>query len=457
MKKENFLKLFKRSIKSTFSKGNLKALKYIPKTLNRTQKIILLFLSLLIMLSGAMLWYRHWINVSHLEPTYGGNFMEGIVGEAKDLEKHTARLTNVGLTKITETGEIKGDLAESWEILDDGKTYQFKLRPGYFAGDLIDQLQSKNLWTNIDISAPSENIIAFKFKQPFSPFLFVSTEPLFPYGPYKISKEEKNKITLSPSENYWQGTPYIEKVIINLYANRDELNKAAQNHEIDGYLLSDKTDYQMTDSQLFEMPLPRELNLFFNLNKDGLKNVEIRKRLRDGQPHDADLNLDLVTSDLPENLAVAERIKSDWLKLKVNVNIKKYNNIELQKDIIPKREYDVLLYGQDYGPDPDPYPFWHSSQAKADGANLSNYSNKKADKLLEEARQTFDNTVRNQKYEEFRNILSADIPYINVNKETAYYVLSNKVQGINNIFGSSEADRFLNINKWFLETKRVRN
>ena len=225
-----------------------------------------------------------------------------------------------------------------------------------------------------------------------------------------------------------------------------------------GYLVSNKQTVE--SARLLEMNLPRELDLFFNLQKPDLKNKSLRQTLRDGKPADKDYNFSLVTSDAAQNVQIAENLKSQWATLKINLEVKKYDNVTLQKDIIARREYDLLLYGIDYGPDPDPYPFWHSSQIpskdKADGMNLSNFSNKNADQLLEQARQSFDPQVRSQKYQAFQKIINDEVPYIQIKKENLNYVLSNKAKGVDKIFGFSETDRFLNVREWYIKSKRVK-
>ena len=241
-------------------------------------------------------------------------------------------------------------------------------------------------------------MLTFRFKGPFSPFLYTSTEPIFSYGPYKITKEEKTQITLEAEKNYWKGRSHIQKIIIKLYPDQPSLMKAAKNGDLMGYLTESKDDYRPENFTSYEMTLPRELDLFFNLSRDSLKNGDVRRNLRDYKPLDQDYSFTLVTSENPTNVRMAEEIKNRWKNLRATINIKTYNNIELQKDVIPKRDYDILLYGLDYGPDPDPYPFWHSSQMTETGKNLSNFSNKTADKLLEDARQTFDFNLRSLQF-----------------------------------------------------------
>jgi len=455
----NILKMgdFIDRVKKTFNRETVGSLKYINRALSKTEKTILVVSIFVLVGVGIYIWRDSWLKNTHEVANFGGTFSEGIVGEPKDLEKHITRLTNIGLTRAEENGSISGDLAESWEIIDDGKTYKFKLRKGFNSEDLKSQIEAKNIWPNIEIEATDSSLLVFKFKQPFSPFLYATTEAIFPYGPYKVIKQEKTKVILEAQDDYWRGKAHIEKIIVHLYANNDDLLKAIRHREVMGYVKKSKDEVQEKSFHSYEMNLPREMVLFFNLSRADLQKNERRQNLRDGKPIDADLNWTLVTSDKEKNVKKAEEIKEKWKALRVNLIIKKYNNATLQKEIIPKRDYDVLLFGLDYGSDPDPYPFWHSSQNKAEGMNLSNFSNKKADRLLEEARQTYDFKTREDKYNQFREILNSEVPYISLDKDLLYYAVSDKVQGIKKIFGFSETDRFLGVDDWFIKTKRIKN
>ncbi|MEI6039818.1 MAG: ABC transporter substrate-binding protein [Candidatus Berkelbacteria bacterium] len=445
-----------QEIKKFFSRETFSGFKTVHKYLSKTDNIIIFVLLGVIILSIFFIWQNHWIKTTKAVAVSGGVLTEGIVGQPKDLDRYLTRLTNAGLTKLQPTGEVKGDLAESWQVLDGNKTFEFKLRNGINAYDLASQLQAKNSWPNIEVTTPSDNLIDFKFKQPFSPFLYISTEPIFSFGPYKVSKEDKNQITLVARDDYWQGRPYIDKIVVKFYSNESDLIKAAKNYEIMNYLKVDNGEWQSVDSNTLNMTLPRQLLLFFNVKNNDLKNKILRQNLRDGKVADKQYTFNLVTSDNTTNIKMAEKIKADWAPLKININIQKYDNVTLQKDIIPKRNYDLLLYGLDYGPDPDPYPFWHTSQISATGMNLSNYSNKNADRLLEDARQAFDFKVREDKYNQFNKILDDDVPFIKLSQTTINYVVSRDVKGLDKIFGFSETDRFLNVNQWYIKTKRVK-
>ena len=113
-----------------------------------------------------------------------------------------------------------------------------------------------------------------------------------------------------------------------------------------------------------------------------------------------------------------------------------------------------MLFGEIVGIDPDPYPFWHSSQAGEAGLNLSNFINKDADKVLEQARQISDPKKRHDKYVHFQNILNQYLPAIFLYTPKYLYPVSSRIKGIETKNISVPADRFANITNWYIKTKR---
>ncbi|MFH0952350.1 MAG: ABC transporter substrate-binding protein [Patescibacteria group bacterium] len=169
---------------------------------------------------------------------------------------------------------------------------------------------------------------------------------------------------------------------------------------------------------------------------------------------DSELAFSLTTVDQPQFLATAEMIKEYWEAIGARVELITVGSSQAQRDIIKPREYDILLYGEIIGIDPDPYPFWHSSQQTDPGLSLAIFFNKQADKLLEQARQTCDTEQRNLKYMEFQNILAEEIPAIFLNSPVYTYGLSGKIKGFVQQNITVPSDRFTDINNWYIKTRR---
>jgi peptide/nickel transport system substrate-binding protein len=166
------------------------------------------------------------------------------------------------------------------------------------------------------------------------------------------------------------------------------------------------------------------------------------------------LELKITTSTWSELSAVAEQIKEQWERIGVKVTVETLPISQLQ-EVIRLRNYQILLFGEILSPDPDPFSLWHSSQREGLGGNLALYSNKTADRLLEEARQTLNPLERAQKYDEFQKVLIEDIPAIFLYSPHYLYGLDTDVRGFDTTLISMPADRFTNIVHWYMETKRV--
>ena len=164
----------------------------------------------------------------------------------------------------------------------------------------------------------------------------------------------------------------------------------------------------------------------------------------------------LTTTDWPELTQVSSALKSDWEKVgaKVNLDIVPVNAI--QNQTIRPRQYEALLFGEVLGLNPDPFSFWHSTQRKDPGLNLALYSNKKADTLLETARQTSQSADRVKKYQDFQNILSSDAPTIFLYSPNYIYAVSKKIKNFDLKAVNTPSQRFENINKWYIATQRVK-
>lgn len=421
------------------------------------EKTALLILSLILLVSLSLFSWEKYTENTILAPAPGGSYTEGILAQkSSDAASVIDQLTKVGLTRFDREGKLQPDLAENWEIKDEGKTYLFHLRDFASSEEVVEILKNKkNGWQDIEVSNPEAKTIEFKLKQAYAPLLAVLSEPLFPFGPYQVKKESKSEIRLEARKDFYLGQPYIEKIILKLYPTEEELQKAFSQKEIDG--LAQVIDQEVRRGyNLYSMTLPRWQVLFFNLEKESLQDKAIRQKLKKGEKLDKNLDLTLITLDKEANVAKAEELRTKWRELGLNLNIISRDALNLQKEVIPKRDYDLLLYGIDYGRDPDPYPFWHSSQIKEDGLNLSNFENVDGDKILEEARQTIDEAKRQELYGRFKQILDEEVPAIFFEQTTWKCLVSDKIKGIQDHSGITPADRYNEVWKWWVKEKRVR-
>jgi peptide/nickel transport system substrate-binding protein len=166
--------------------------------------------------------------------------------------------------------------------------------------------------------------------------------------------------------------------------------------------------------------------------------------------------IDLKTVDRNENSDIINQIKKSWEEIGIKVSAQALPLSEIQSNIIKQRNFDALFYGEVVGSDPDPYAFWHSSQTGENGFNLSNFSNKEVDRILEDARVISDQAKRQELYGKFQDIIAEEEPAIFMYSPVYTYVQSNKLKGFNVSNILLPKNRFSNISGWYLKNgKRV--
>ena len=167
------------------------------------------------------------------------------------------------------------------------------------------------------------------------------------------------------------------------------------------------------------------------------------------------LEFSLTTGDTPELRASTLLIKTQLARIGVVVNTEKVYEMGPLNQIIKNRDYEALFFGQIINHESDLYSFWHSSQRKAPGLNISMYSNTKVDKALEDAQKTMNKNDRESKYkiliEEFRK----DLPALLIYSPKYLYATGNKLNNLNINTLINPSDRFATIYKWYADTDHV--
>jgi peptide/nickel transport system substrate-binding protein len=263
-------------------------------------------------------------------PTHGGSFREGLVGLPRtinpvlaisDIDRDITSLVYAGLMKYKD-GELVPDLAQSYNISDDGLTYSFTLRTDITFQDgtpvtvddvifTINKIQDATLksprrpdWTDVAIKRISPTEISFQLKQPYTPFITNTTVGILPKhiwgdlnesefifnghnvepvgaGSYKIvdisrdSTSVPTSYTLSTWNNYHGSIPFISSLVLYFFADEANALEALKTGSIDALssisatsavaLPSDSPD---TNYRVTSAPLPRIFGVFFNQNNN---------------------------------------------------------------------------------------------------------------------------------------------------------------------------------------------
>jgi peptide/nickel transport system substrate-binding protein len=120
------------------------------------------------------------------------------------------------------------------------------------------------------------------------------------------------------------------------------------------------------------------------------------------------------------------------------------------------RRFDAVLSGwQSLPADPDPYPYWHSSQVNVDSVNFSNYISSEADALLAEGRRTADTDRRWSLYQRFQELFAEDVPSLLLYQPVYTFAVDQTVLGIQIAPMASSGERFATLPQWHTSVQRM--
>jgi ABC-type transport system substrate-binding protein len=209
---------------------------------------------------------------------------------------------------------------------------------------------------------------------------------------------------------------------------------------------------------LFQEKFKDEILMPFNLEKG---NGEVKEKTREKlnqvcfqeEKETIPLKVSLVT--VKEKIAqrAAQIIKENLEKIGFQVDFKIFE-LEKIKEILQKKDYDLLIFGQMYDRILDPFIFWHSLQAE-EILNLSNLEDEKIDDLLINQRKEFDFQKRKEILKNFeKELFQKKCVYFLYNIPVFYY-LSQKIKGFSGENFNSLEDRFSQVEQWYIKEKRT--
>ena len=167
------------------------------------------------------------------------------------------------------------------------------------------------------------------------------------------------------------------------------------------------------------------------------------------------LSLSIATNDTLVNSQAAQKLADQWKTLNIQVSLNILPSKLLMETVIKPRSFDVLLFPQKFGADPDPFLFWHSSQTKNPGFNLTGFADSAVDKLIVDARSTTDKQKREVAYEQFNNLVLQKFPIIFLDQTKFVYALDSSIKNVNIKSVYEPNQRFYDIGNWYMKEKRV--
>lgn len=188
------------------------------------------------------------------------------------------------------------------------------------------------------------------------------------------------------------------------------------------------------------------------LNKEGfVLGAGSSTRSKDGQP----LAVTMVHPDDELHTQIAQAIQADWALIGVQVNLQPVAYDSLVNDYLTPRQYEAALADLNTSrtPDPDPYLFWHQSEATG-GQNYSQWDNRTASEFLETARTAADFAERTRLYRNFQVVFMKDLPSLPLYYPVYSYGVDAQVQGVQVAPMYDVSDRLALIAEWYLVTRR---
>jgi peptide/nickel transport system substrate-binding protein len=270
-------------------------------------------------------------------PQQGGILTEGIVGTphfvnplfaTTDSEKDLSALIYSGLMKTNADDKLVPDLAQSYIISPDGRTYTFTLKNNLrfqdgtpiTADDVAFTIQKASdpslksprqaNWDGVKVTELSQNQIQFTLTQPYAAFLQNTTLGILPKhiwenidnnefsqltdvtgsGPYKVTGIDRDasgvpiSYTLTAFDDYINSAPYIKTLVFRFYTDETDALSAYKNGYIQSLSTLSPEDMQTvastTSSTIVNVPLPRLFGVFFNQSRAPVfTNREVREAL----------------------------------------------------------------------------------------------------------------------------------------------------------------------------------
>jgi len=299
--------------------------------LKKKEKIAFFSFLILFLGSSFFLILSFYFKNTENQPSFGGKYIEGVVGQpgfinpiyasASDIDRDLVQLIFSGLMKYNPEGQIVPDLAEKYEIKEQGKVYEVYLKENLFwedsqpltADDIVFTIKTiqnpdfkspqRAIWSGIEVEKISDLKVRFSLKNPYPPFLEILTQKIIPKhiwkdisaenfplanynlktigsGPYKIKKIEQKKLgkiaslDLTKNPKYYQKKPYLSQISFQFFDNEKDLIKSYQKGKIQGFSLTSFEELKklgetkiLKTANLYSLSLPRYFAVFFNPEK----------------------------------------------------------------------------------------------------------------------------------------------------------------------------------------------
>jgi peptide/nickel transport system substrate-binding protein len=224
------------------------------------------------------------------------------------------------LVRLNAKGEIEPDLVERWNISENGLTYTFYLKKGVRFHDgvectaedviftfraIIEPMSKSPFASGLELIESIEQVdkytLRIKLKKPHCYFIFKLLREIVPEhilkednlrsspfnyhpigtGPFKFKEWYRDDtIVLVANEDYFEGRPYLDRVIIKTYPDTSQLWAALMRGEVDYMEFMEQKDYEIVKTdptfKTYAIPVDYYFAIAYNLEDKILSDRKIR-------------------------------------------------------------------------------------------------------------------------------------------------------------------------------------
>jgi peptide/nickel transport system substrate-binding protein len=173
---------------------------------------------------------------------------------------------------------------------------------------------------------------------------------------------------------------------------------------------------------------------------------------------DIPLAFELLHLDDALHAQIAQAIQVSWAAIGVQASLVPVAPEAMLEAHLAPRDYEAVLTDINLtrSPDPDPYPFWHDSQAET-GQNYGGFEDRNSSIWLEQARITPDFSKRADLYQSFQHRFNDQMPALPLVNPVYSFAIDASVQGVTVGPMLDPSDRFASITSWYLLVRRDLN
>ncbi|HVU59416.1 MAG TPA: ABC transporter substrate-binding protein [Candidatus Saccharimonadales bacterium] len=276
-----------------------------------------------------------------LQPAPGGMYTEGVEGSfttanplyaVSDVDTTVSRLVFASLLTYDNQNHLVGDLADRWNVNDDGTVYTIHLRSALtwqdgkpltaddvlFTYHTIQNADAQSplfsSWQGVTVQKLDAQTVSFTLPNPLSSFPYSLTNGIVPRhllqavpavdlrsvafnttspvgaGPFRwsaigvsgVGDAAEQQITLVPFRQYWAGSPRLSSFSIDAFASQGALLSAYRNRQVTaaaGLSTVPADIAKDRSSHVYNLPLTAGTYVFFNTKQAVLQDAKVRQAL----------------------------------------------------------------------------------------------------------------------------------------------------------------------------------